>query len=107
MTEQGVINDQDEPTCSLRQEFDTMFYCYSIGGQATNYYRYGTRKDCKRYRDNLRFCWRTKFMNSEEKKKAFKERAEQKEEKLKDGPNCLDIWELREQPPVDFPPVVD
>src|SRR6185369_2488931 len=29
MTEQAVINDQDEPTCSLRQEFDAMFYCYS------------------------------------------------------------------------------
>lgn len=40
--------------------FDEMFYCYSLGGQFLNAYRYGGFRDCSEKSADWRFCIKTK-----------------------------------------------
>ena len=40
--------------------FDELFYCYSLGGQFLNVYRYGSYRDCGEKTDDWLFCLRAK-----------------------------------------------
>lgn len=40
--------------------FDELFYCYSLGGQFLNVYRYGKYRDCGEKTDDWLFCLRAK-----------------------------------------------
>ncbi|CAG8464036.1 438_t:CDS:2 [Cetraspora pellucida] len=88
--------DDDKYNCSLATELDYFVMCYSLGGQAVNYYRYGERKDCSKRWQSLKFCIQLKSKSLEERKKMILEREAMKEAKYKKQKSSLDVWELRE-----------
>ncbi|CAG8560001.1 15137_t:CDS:2 [Funneliformis caledonium] len=91
-----VEEDDKKYDCSLAQAFDQYILCYTIGGQATNYYRYGERKNCKTSWENLKFCLQLKSKPIEIRKKIILEREALKAEQKSKEKNSLDVWEIRE-----------
>ncbi|CAG8567584.1 7921_t:CDS:2 [Diversispora eburnea] len=65
--------------CSLMNEFDYLVFCASLIGQATNYYRYGEKKNCSNHFRNVKWCLKMKSKNLDERKKMVLEREAEKE----------------------------
>ncbi|TGZ76564.1 hypothetical protein EX30DRAFT_324546 [Ascodesmis nigricans] len=78
--------------------FDEMYYCFSLGGQFLNVYRYGGWRDCSEKSADWRFCMRTKAMGPIKRKAMIMARNKEKAARFKQGPNSEDIWELRKEP---------
>ncbi|KAI9342188.1 hypothetical protein DFJ73DRAFT_530884 [Zopfochytrium polystomum] len=87
--------------------FDTMQLCYTVIPQARHYYRYGTFRDCARARRDFVFAMSLKGLSRAEAERRVVEReVEHYVKKVTERPS-RDVWELRDAPPVGFPPTVD
>jgi hypothetical protein len=51
--------------------FDEMFYCYSLGGQFLNIYRYGGFQDCSEKSADWRFCMKSKVRGEVARRVSF------------------------------------
>ncbi|KAI8976014.1 hypothetical protein BDB01DRAFT_805028 [Pilobolus umbonatus] len=89
-------NRNDYLTCSLSQAFDEVFQCYTLGSQAINYYRYGSKRDCSMKWEDFKFCMRTKPKSSETADAMIRERQKEKEAMRKKKRSSEEVWELRE-----------
>lgn len=76
--------------------FDELYYCYSLGGQFLNVYRYGGMRDCSGKFKDLKFCMKTKMYGAEEKKEMVKRHYREKEEKVRKGRSSEEVWKMRE-----------
>ncbi|KAI9218130.1 hypothetical protein BC828DRAFT_389452 [Blastocladiella britannica] len=83
-----------------------LYTCYSFRYQAMSYYRYGQSTDCSARWDHFKFCLsiRTKPDDIVETMVAERETRLAREQAAK--PSSLDVWELRDKPPANFPPDV-
>lgn len=94
-------NDDLDPelprTMSCRAAFDSAFYCSSLGGHFNDIYRYGQLRSCSEHWSDFWFCMRTKnsYSGADVKERIIQDRYREKERKLKEGPNCEDVWEKR------------
>ena len=69
--------------------------------QFRNYYQFGKVKDCDEEWNEFVFCLSLKLKKPQEAKQMFDER----EEKLRVlGKRIEPFWQLRKEPPEDFPP---
>ncbi|KAL2915429.1 hypothetical protein HK105_205045 [Polyrhizophydium stewartii] len=102
-----MAENHEEPlTCSMWAAADNLQLCYTALPQLKNYYRYGKWKDCTPLREELFFCWSLRSMPAAAAQAAMRARAEAKDHaKFKQRPS-LDVWELRTEPPPNFPPRV-
>ncbi|KAL7270669.1 hypothetical protein RUND412_006614 [Rhizina undulata] len=78
--------------------FDEMFYCYSLGGQFLNVYRYGAVRDCSEKSKDWRFCMRAKMYGPIARKAMILAHNKEKAAKYKQGASSEEIWPLRTQP---------
>ncbi|KAF3931786.1 hypothetical protein ABW19_dt0205557 [Dactylella cylindrospora] len=86
-------------TMSCREAFDELYFCYSLGGQFKNLYRYGTYRDCSDKSADFWFCMRTKMYGPEAKKEMIVRYHKEKEaERYKRGPSSEDVWSVRTEP---------
>ncbi|KAI8921966.1 hypothetical protein DFJ77DRAFT_444801 [Powellomyces hirtus] len=97
-------DEKKEYTCSVWSAFDKMQLCYTVIPQVKNYYRYGTFRDCSEARADFNFCLKMKGKNRVEAERMIKEREETRYDKKVNERPSRDIWELRTEPPRDFPP---
>ncbi|KAF8534432.1 hypothetical protein BDD12DRAFT_640224, partial [Trichophaea hybrida] len=92
--------------------FDEMFYCYSLGGQFLNIYRYGGFQDCSAKSADWRFCMKTKIFlpPMEEREERWADakgkamilaRNKEKAAKYKMGKSSEDVWTVRKVPLTD------
>ncbi|KAF3921426.1 hypothetical protein ABW21_db0203049 [Orbilia brochopaga] len=96
----GNFQDTLYPTAmSCREAFDELYFCYSLGGQFKNLYRYGSYRECAEKSDDFWFCMRTKMYGPVAKKEMIMKYHQEKEaQKYKRGPSSEDIWRVRTQP---------
>ncbi|KAG2213387.1 uncharacterized protein EV154DRAFT_478872 [Mucor mucedo] len=85
----------DYETCSASETFDAAFQCYTLGAQAINYYRYGSKKDCAGKWEDFKFCLKTKTKSSELADAMLRERKANKEAARMRGRNSEEVWEAR------------
>ncbi|KAK6502973.1 hypothetical protein TWF481_008009 [Arthrobotrys musiformis] len=86
-------------TMSCREAFDELYFCYSLGGQFKNLYRYGTYRQCEDKSSDFWFCMKTKMYGPNTKKEMIVKYHKEKEaEKYKRGPSSEDIWKVRTVP---------
>ncbi|KAK6534356.1 hypothetical protein TWF281_005679 [Arthrobotrys megalospora] len=86
-------------TMSCREAFDELYFCYSLGGQFKNLYRYGTYRQCEDKSSDFWFCMRTKMYGPNTKKEMIVKYHKEKEaEKYKRGPSSEDVWKVRTEP---------
>ncbi|RPA98629.1 hypothetical protein L873DRAFT_1739999, partial [Choiromyces venosus 120613-1] len=78
--------------------FDEMYYCYSLGGQFLNIYRYGELKNCSEKSADWRFCMRTRSYGPIARKAMISERYKEKAGRYKVGLSSEDVWEVRRVP---------
>ncbi|KAI8889629.1 hypothetical protein K501DRAFT_238483 [Backusella circina FSU 941] len=86
----------DYQTCSASQTFDAVWQCYTLGSQAVNYYRYGTKRDCSMKWEDFKFCLTTKTKSSETADAMIRERERQKERVKRKQRNSEEVWEARD-----------
>ncbi|KAJ3158808.1 hypothetical protein HDU86_002491 [Geranomyces michiganensis] len=99
-----TTSSDKRPTCSLWTAFDKMQLCYTAIPQIKHYYRYGTFRDCSAAREEFNFCLKTKGKGRAAAEKMIREREETRyETKVNERPS-KGIWELRTEPPPNFPP---
>ncbi|KAG9288730.1 hypothetical protein G9A89_004349 [Geosiphon pyriformis] len=96
---------QDKTDCKVTKSFDAMIGCWGLVSQVKSYYRYGEQNPCTQQWEDLKFCFKVKTRPDKVRKQLVQEREREKAECKYRGKNSLDIWELREQPPPNFPPV--
>ncbi|OBZ91809.1 hypothetical protein A0J61_00142 [Choanephora cucurbitarum] len=70
--------------------------CYTLSSQATNYYRYGTKKDCSGKWDDFKFCLKTKTKPVDVADAMLRERKAAKEAVKKQGRSSEEVWEARQ-----------
>ncbi|KAF3918952.1 hypothetical protein ABW20_dc0107479 [Dactylellina cionopaga] len=84
---------------SCREAFDELYYCYSLGGQFKNLYRYGTYRECSDKSSDFWFCMRTKMYGPNVKKEMIVKYHKEKDAvKYKKGPSSEDVWSVRTEP---------
>ncbi|RPB26271.1 hypothetical protein L211DRAFT_835634 [Terfezia boudieri ATCC MYA-4762] len=81
--------------------FDQVWYCYSLGGQFSLVYRYGSLRDCSTQSADWRFCMRTKVYGDTTRRAMILQHYKQKAAKYKQGPSSEDIWSIRTVPVED------
>ncbi|TPX70830.1 hypothetical protein SpCBS45565_g01485 [Spizellomyces sp. 'palustris'] len=97
-------NESKKYTCSVWAAFDKMQLCYTVLPQVKHYYRYGSWRDCSEAREEFNFCLRMKGKNRKEAERLIREREEAKyDKKINERPSRA-VWELRTEPPPNFPP---
>ncbi|PVU99824.1 hypothetical protein BB559_000385 [Furculomyces boomerangus] len=96
---------QEDQECKVREAIDQLFYCWTVGKQVKNIYRYGKKMDCDKYWEKLRLCSKIKLYSEEDRKKALYDYKEKTTQKKLSEPNVFDVWEKRREPLKDFPPV--
>ncbi|KAK7547665.1 hypothetical protein IWX49DRAFT_578859 [Phyllosticta citricarpa] len=90
------LTDHTYPTTmSCRDAFDYAFHCQSLGGQLTNWYRFGTLRSCSDRWDDFWFCMRTRGYGDDERAKAITAHFAAKEKRYREMPSSEDIWEQR------------
>ncbi len=84
-------------TMSCRAAFDSAFYCSSLGGHFNDIYRHGQLRSCSDHWNDFWFCMRVKnsYSGQDVKERLVQERYQEKENKVKSGPNSEDIWVKR------------
>ncbi|KAK6340989.1 hypothetical protein TWF696_009301 [Orbilia brochopaga] len=86
-------------TMSCREAFDELYFCYSLGGQFKNLYRYGAYRECADKSADFWFCMRTKMYGPVAKKEMIVKYHKEKEaQKYKRGPSSEDVWRVRTEP---------
>ncbi|KAK6528754.1 hypothetical protein TWF694_003993 [Orbilia ellipsospora] len=86
-------------TMSCREAFDELYFCYSLGGQFKNLYRYGTYRECTDKSADFWFCMRTKMYGPNTKKEMIvKYHREKEAARYKKGPSSEDVWSVRTEP---------
>ncbi|KAJ3020452.1 hypothetical protein HKX48_000791 [Thoreauomyces humboldtii] len=101
---QGDEPRRERPTCSVWAAFDQMQLCYTVIPQVKHYYRYGTFRDCSEARADFNFCLKMKTKNRLDAEREMQEREDAKYDKKINERPSRDIWELRTEPPHNFPP---
>ncbi|KAI8591910.1 hypothetical protein BDZ88DRAFT_449912 [Geranomyces variabilis] len=97
-------SNNTRPTCSLWTAFDKMQLCYTAIPQVKHYYRYGTFRDCSAAREEFNFCLKTKGKGRAVAERMIREREETRYDiKVHERPS-KSVWELRTEPPPNFPP---
>ncbi|KAJ6262227.1 hypothetical protein Dda_3032 [Drechslerella dactyloides] len=96
----GTFQDTLYPTAmSCREAFDELYFCYSLGGQFKNLYRYGSYRECADKSADFWFCMRTKMYGPVAKKEMIVKYHKEKEaQKYKRGPSSEDVWNVRTEP---------
>ncbi|KAI9088325.1 hypothetical protein DFS34DRAFT_609959 [Phlyctochytrium arcticum] len=95
-----------EYTCSMWTAFDKVQLCYTAIPQAKYYYRYGKLRDCSQIRSDFAFCFAMKTKSKAEANRLIAHREEELyDRKVEDRPSKA-VWELRSQPPPNFPPTI-
>ncbi|KAK8165226.1 hypothetical protein IWX90DRAFT_428314 [Phyllosticta citrichinensis] len=90
------LTDSSYPTTmSCRDAFDYAFHCQSLGGQLTNWYRFGTLRSCSDRWDDFWFCMRTRGYGAEERAREITAHFAEKEKRYKKAPSSEDVWEQR------------
>ncbi|KAI5853083.1 hypothetical protein DFP73DRAFT_535068 [Morchella snyderi] len=91
--------------------FDEMYYCYSVGGQFLNVYRYGELRDCSQKSQDWRFCMRAKMYGPVTRKAMIMARNKERAAKYKTGASSEDVWKVRKTPLEnafqDVPPTIE
>ncbi|KAI8085079.1 uncharacterized protein BX664DRAFT_284090 [Halteromyces radiatus] len=82
-------------TCSASQAFNSVWQCYTLGSQALNYYRYGSKKDCSAKYEDFKFCLTTKTKTSKVADAMIRKREEEKRIEKEKQRSSEDVWELR------------
>ncbi|KAJ3361781.1 hypothetical protein GGF32_006956 [Allomyces javanicus] len=98
---------EPDDTCSISDALSAVYTCYSFKYQALSYYRYGTKSDCTAKWEQFKFCLSVKPKPAEEAREMIRERRAVLEAEAKKKPSSLDVWELRDKPPENFPPEAD
>ncbi|KAL7751698.1 hypothetical protein RI367_002697 [Sorochytrium milnesiophthora] len=98
---------ENETTCSMADAFDALIMCNSLRQQALHYYRYGEGKKCGDKWEDFKFCLSVKAKSAEVGAQMVRERKEKQRQELAKKPSSLDVWELRTEPPANFPPDPD
>ena len=80
---------------SCRAAFDSAFYCTSFGGKFNDIYRYGELRSCSEHWSDFWFCMRIKSKAKGVKELFVEERYREKEDKLRQGRNSEEVWEMR------------
>ncbi|KAJ3065995.1 hypothetical protein HDU98_010674 [Podochytrium sp. JEL0797] len=91
---------------SLWAAFDTLQLCYTVIPQMKSYYRYGSFRDCKQARKDFMFALRLKGKSDEEAAYLAKERDDGNFRKKITERSSEGVWQLRSEPPANFPPQV-
>jgi len=78
--------------------FDEMYYCYSLGGQFLNVYRYGAFRDCGEKSADWRFCLKTKVRGEVARRAMILQRNKEKVARYKVGKSSEDVWTVRKEP---------
>ncbi|KAF8468309.1 hypothetical protein BDZ91DRAFT_722412 [Kalaharituber pfeilii] len=94
----GSIASEYPTTMNCLHAFDKVWYCYSLGGQFLNVYRYGALRDCSEQSADWRFCMKTKMYSEHTRKAMILARYREKAAKYKKGPSSEDVWSLRTEP---------
>ncbi|KAJ3326528.1 hypothetical protein HDU76_012837 [Blyttiomyces sp. JEL0837] len=103
-TEDDDLDQYQIPT--VWAAFDKLQLCYTVIPQVKHYYRYGTLRDCTEARKDFTFAMSIKSKNRTEALRLVKEREEMKYHKKVAERPSIGVWELRTEPPPDFPPKV-
>ncbi|ORZ15756.1 hypothetical protein BCR42DRAFT_415840 [Absidia repens] len=92
-----IENDsqKDYATCSASDSFNAVWQCYSLGSQALNYYRYGSKKNCEEKYQDLKFCLSTKPKSSAVADDMIRKRDEEKRLEKQKQRSSEDVWDLR------------
>ncbi|PVU92993.1 hypothetical protein BB561_003505 [Smittium simulii] len=97
--------DAEEFSCKTSEALDQLFYCWTLGKQVKNVYRYGSKKDCSKYWEKVKLCSKIKLMSDENKTAAIKAHLDKNKQETLSQPNLLDIWTERSSKLENFPPV--
>ncbi|OMJ27622.1 hypothetical protein AYI69_g2935 [Smittium culicis] len=90
--------------CSVRDALDQLFYCWTVGKQVKNIYRYGTKIDCSKQVARLKLCAKTKVMDTETAAATITKHLNETAELKREMPNVLDVWKKRTTKLENFPP---
>ncbi|KAI9762986.1 MAG: hypothetical protein M4579_000049 [Chaenotheca gracillima] len=91
-------------TMSCTSCFDQAFYCYSVGGQFMNVYRYGELRDCSELWGQFWFCMRARAQPTAEREemvRAFYRKKVAEKYKVPGKRSSEDVWEGRTEGVVD------
>ncbi|BEI85835.1 hypothetical protein CcaverHIS002_0601220 [Cutaneotrichosporon cavernicola] len=94
---------QDVPTCMTL--FDQFFMCAALMPQVRAIYRFGHLKDCTPKWDDFKYCMSLKSEDEEERRQAWIKRRAEWWAHRRVGPSSEDVWEVREKPLENFPPL--
>ncbi|KAH6581758.1 hypothetical protein BASA60_002251 [Batrachochytrium salamandrivorans] len=97
---------EQEYSCSIWSAFDKAQVCYTVLPQLKNYYRYGQWKDCSAAVKEMTFCMSLQTMSRKEKQLALKAHAQERHDVKFNQRPSKDIWEIRTEPPPNFPPAL-
>ncbi|KAI5800244.1 hypothetical protein DFH27DRAFT_623622 [Peziza echinospora] len=88
-------------TMNCLDAFDKVWYCYTLGGQFLNVYRYGHLRDCSSHLTDWRFCMRAKAYSPDTRRSKIAEHYMHKAaEYKKPGGSSEDVWRVRREPVV-------
>ncbi|KAK6906191.1 hypothetical protein I204_00995 [Kwoniella mangroviensis CBS 8886] len=85
---------------------DEFLMCYALAPQLRSMYRYGEFRDCTWKWEDFKYCLSLKSDDEEMRRKLWiKRRAEWWAKRRVDG-SSEDVWDVRSEPPKNFPPLV-
>ncbi|WVW79532.1 hypothetical protein I302_101501 [Kwoniella bestiolae CBS 10118] len=92
------------PTCmTLLDEF---LMCYALAPQLRSMYRYGEFRDCTWKWEDFKYCLSLKSEDEEVRRKLWIKRRAEWWAKRRVGGSSEDVWDVRSEPPKNFPPLV-
>ncbi|KAI9152417.1 hypothetical protein H9P43_009208 [Blastocladiella emersonii ATCC 22665] len=91
---------------SISDALGGLYTCYSFRYQALSYYRYGRRTECDDKWDHFKFCMSIRTKPDDVADRKIAEREAMLAAEMAKRPSSLDVWELRDKPPANFPPEV-
>ncbi|KAJ3841617.1 hypothetical protein F5878DRAFT_609763 [Lentinula raphanica] len=95
---------EETPTCI--NLFDTYLACNAIRSQVKSFYRYGERTHCSQKLEDFKFCLGLTRMEPDERRDVWIRRRAEWWAERRLGKSSEDVWEMREQPPKDFPKIM-
>ncbi|WWC72938.1 uncharacterized protein I206_106902 [Kwoniella pini CBS 10737] len=113
---ENILNDEEKyqekqyPTVDevpgCMRLLDEFLMCYALAPQLRSMYRYGEFRDCTWKWEDFKYCLSLKSEEEETRRKLWiKRRAEWWAKRRVEG-SSEDVWDMRSEPPPNFPPVV-
>ncbi|GHJ87371.1 hypothetical protein NliqN6_3773 [Naganishia liquefaciens] len=102
--EQLYPSMDDVPSCMTL--FDEFLMCYALGPQIRQVYRFGTPQPCTRRFEDFKYCMSLKGEPEDERRRLWVRRRAEWWAGRRVGASSEDVWNVRREPLVGFPPVV-